>query len=150
MHEPVLQRAESLGRYKGRFRLLVLPNDDPGYAIRVDERTTGGAAARYVELDGAGGYAPGRIGTERRFGIDRDDMEAIERALKRVRLDSLQPDYSSEGESDDGTITICVHGTRFAFERVTRAGTSFVTRSVCDLTPEMRNLLNVLRPLTQR
>ena len=152
MDEPVLAGPDDLGRFRSRFRVLVLPNSSRGWSVRIDERSTGEAIVTYVELDGAGGYAPGRVARRGRSTIDGEDMAELRSELRRTRFPELpmqEPPRSAERCQDENgcTITICIHATHFVFERLERTERRFVERSSCEMEPGLRRLVALVSRL---
>jgi hypothetical protein len=154
MDEPVLAGPDDLGRFRSRFRLLVLPNSDPGWTIRIDERSTGDGIVTYVRLDGAGGYAPGNVAERHRSTIDRADMALLRSELRRLRFSQLPaeepPPPQQECGEDECTISICFHATKYVFERIDRDGRHFVARNACEMEPGLQRLYELLMPLRER
>ena len=156
MDEPVLAEPDDLGRFRSRFRLLVLPSSYPGWMIRIDERSTGEAIVTFVELDGAGGYAPGTVARRHRSAIDRDDVEVLQSELRRMRFSELpmeQPPAAPAEQCEDEAgcmITVCAHATNFVFERLDRGGRHFVERSGCEMETDLRKVVALLSPLRER
>jgi hypothetical protein len=137
MREPILSRPGDRGHFRQRFRLLVLPSFDPAYAIRLDETASGGRL-RYVKLSGRGGYAPGRIATQRWISLDSEDARVISGVIDRLGLERLTPGSGPrpsqiDPETGEELFTACFDGTRFVFELVNERGSWFSTRHECDM-----------------
>lgn len=132
-----------------RLRLLVLPSFDPGYAIRIDESESGGLVS-FVELSGAGGYAPGRV--RRRAGarlsatVMRDLRRLVEQsglAFAPARAPPPKPVQTAEGPMHVSSFD----GTAYVFELADRAGNRFVHRGRSELSPGLRSLVKGLESL---
>jgi hypothetical protein len=159
MGEPILSRSGDRQRFRRRFRMLVIPHYSRPWAVRIDERNTGGAMVRRVELDGPGAARmPRSIRRQKRFGIGRDDIAALELrfALARLRDFALleEPPTPPVPEIDPATgevreheIAICFHGTQYVFELVDEAGYHMIQRSRCHMPPELLELIRTLRRL---
>lgn len=154
MREPILAGPGTLGRFHRRFRLLVLPTFDHGYAIRVDEDEDG-ADLHFVRLSGRGGYAPGHVATRGQRRLDRETAARVDRAVDQSGVANLpwlapppQPATLPSGEQE---IQVCGDGTDFVFETVDAGGSHFVTRS-CGISPELlalaRQIEAVASPLS--
>jgi len=150
MHEPVLSRPGGRGPYRRRFRILVLPDYAPGYAIRVDESAVGGWM-RFVRLNGSGGYAPGRIARQRRLTMSRHDMRSLNRTIHASGLIGMAaeaPPYeesSPDPVTGERTIEICLHATYYVFELIDEGENRFVVRDSCDMPEGLRILIDELR-----
>jgi hypothetical protein len=147
MNEPVLRRPQDRGRFRSRFRMLVLPSFQPAYAVRVDVRGTGDALVRTVELSGAGGYSPGHVARQRTYRLDKEDVEALFSAIEAAELRDLDADFRWEAVVPDGEPAICVDGVQYVFELAERAGSRFVTRDWCELGGELTALIRTVERL---
>lgn len=145
MAEPILSRPGDLGHFRQRFRLMILPTFQHGYAIRIDE-TALEARVRIVQLSGRGGYSPGHVASVRTLTLDRAGMAEVDRLIADARLAGEAPDASPPGDvvNADGsqTITICADGTEFVFELVNRSGSHFVARHDCTINRALLLLAN--------
>lgn len=153
MGEPILSRPGDLGRFHSRLRLLVLPTFRPGYAIRVDESGSGGEVS-FVELDGRGGYAPGRVRRRFHYRLTPVEMRDVHRVVRQFGLASApavappapaEPEFTPDGEQ---IVHFCGDVTSFVIELANASGSHFVLRSQCDASPEMLALANELLSLT--
>lgn len=161
MGEPILWRPGDRERFRRRLRILVIPHYSRPWALRIDERGTGDAWVRRVQLDGPGAGRPRGVARQDRFRIERADLLALERGFRVADLRSFTPEDDREGwqgpeptEPEDETvgddmraITICLHATQYVFELVDSAGYHMVTRSACDLPEALRRLLRSVEPL---
>lgn len=150
MREPALSPPAGLHPYRRRFRLLVLPNYAPAYAIRVDETAAGGRV-RVVGLDGAGGYAPGRIARQRSSALSRTEMRSLNDLVNASGLpgmaDGRPPPVEPRPDPETGEtrLVICLHATYYVFELLDGAGRRFVVRDACDMPEELGTLVEDLR-----
>jgi hypothetical protein len=132
MNEKPLPLEAGIGR---RFRLLVVPNSQPAFAIRIDFQSDGVASLRWVELDGLGGYAPGKIRQEGRRMLTPIESRRITASLGEAGLGSLSRERSAElvTTNRDGsqTLTFCHHATHFVFEEFGASGHHYVQREIC-------------------
>jgi hypothetical protein len=150
MREPVLSHPGGLGRYRHRFRMLVLPNNDPAYAIRIDE-SQGGGRIRIVRLDGSGGYAPGRIARQRRLILTRDDVRALRETIRASGLAGMavrpppRQDSAPDPVTGERLFRICFHATYYVFELVAGRGSRFVVRNECEMPDALRTMIGELR-----
>lgn len=155
MGEPILSRPGDRMEFRRRFRMLVLPHYSRPWALRIDERRGGDAWVRTVELGGPGAGPPREISRQDRFRIGRAALGSIERSFRLSELRRLAPQEPPDPEpepvagqdGDSRTIVICLHATQYVFELVDAAGYHIVTRSACDLTPELGTLIRSLQPL---
>lgn len=119
-----------------RFRLTVLPTFTPGFSARIDKQSGGRVRLHWVILDGAGGYAPGKVADSGDRLLDAREVFLLDRALRRANLGDLPvreppPTERIDPKTGATTITICADGTAWLFELLTENGPSFVYRSFC-------------------
>jgi hypothetical protein len=149
MGEPNLSRPGARERFVTRLRLLVLPSFDSGYAIRIDE-SAGGAAVSVVELNGRGGYEPGRVRKRTNSRLPATRMRALHRLIGQSGLASA-PRHAPPPEpvqTPEGPMYVSsFDGTAFMFELVDRNGSRFVLRHQSELTPGLRALVDELQSL---
>jgi len=136
MREPSISSVGKLQGFQTRFRLLVVPNYDPARAYRIDLTRGGSARLRWVQLDGAGGYLPGRIAKHGSRVLTRPELEAFRTALKSAALHLLRREPESEAEPT----TICLHATHYVFEQLDEQGHHFVTRENCEVEESLQRL----------
>lgn len=148
MNERPLSAAADFERLRRSFRLLVLPNSDPGFAYRIDVRADGNAMLRWVSLNGAGGYAPGTIEEEGTRALRPRELQIFAAALHEAALGSREreAELNDSVTNPDGTqtFTICLHATRYVFEQVDEAGRQFVHRPSCYLEEPLERLVRAL------
>lgn len=133
MHEPSFEPESSLGEFRSRFRLLVLPTFTAGFAARIDEDRSGRAILHWVILDGAGGYGPGRVASRGERVLDQTETASLAMAidaakLNRISLEDGRYGPPTQDERGNTTIRMCVDGTAFVFERRKADGRSFTDR----------------------
>ena len=157
MGERPLATAADLEGFRHRFRLLVLPNDHPAFAYRVDVKADGSTLMRWARLDGAGGYAPGNVATQGSRPLRPRELRRLTAALEEAALGSRPRKIRDDGlvQNADGTtsLVICLHATHYVFEQLDEEGRRFVSRRSCDLEPPLHRLARVLyrlRPLGRR
>ena len=138
MNEPSLSGSGSRRHYRQRFRMLVLPNDHPAYAVRVDEGRTGKAVGRFVILDGAGGYSPGRVADEADFVLNPTRKRRLAAALAASGIRTAPRVLPLQTRGNE--TLICGHATVFVFELIDAQGTHIVTRD-CDLAGGLLDLM---------
>jgi hypothetical protein len=124
MREPTLSSPSNLGGYTERFRLLVLPTFEPARSYRIDWLENGKAKVRWVQLDGAGGYDPGKIKCQGTRTLGSDETRALRMAFEAVDLFSLP----TADELQKKSSTFCFDGTALVFERLNKSGRQFLTR----------------------
>lgn len=157
MREPALRDRDDLGGYRRRFRLLVLPSFTPAYAYRVDERAGGRATLRWVMLDGAGGYRPGRVAHRGNRLLTASEADELWRAITDAGLNALPRRHGMERGvlSDDDAIIVCGDGIQYVLELLDRDRAVFLTRHQCEIrgVATLERLLDVtsrLQPMPQR
>jgi hypothetical protein len=145
MGEPVLSSLDDHHAFRSRFRMLVLPTFWPASAIRVDE-TEAGAEARFVRLNGRGGYAPGRVARQRTWRPSHAMVRELHRRWRLAALTSLSavPPPRPPG---DQTIVMCADGTYFVFELVDASGSHVVARSQCEMSRALWELMRRMEHL---
>jgi hypothetical protein len=131
MREPTLRGPRSLAGNRRRFRLLVLPSFSPAYAYRVDEDARGRHILTWVMLDGAGGYAPGRVAGRESRPLSASEAEGLQRAIDNARLADLPRQHVTGSDGDD--IIVCADGTQYVLELLGPTETVFLTRHRCEL-----------------
>jgi hypothetical protein len=149
MDEPILSRPGALGRFNMRLRILVLPTFQHGYAIRIDE-SAGGGLVSFVELTGAGGYAPGQVRRRTAFHLTAAEMRDVHRLVRQAGLESAPasvPEPPPIDTPDGQIVTVCADGTGYVVELVDRRGSRFVHRSDCGIAPPFQMLVNELLTL---
>ncbi|HYI49756.1 MAG TPA: hypothetical protein VEX35_14960 [Allosphingosinicella sp.] len=149
MREPVLSQPNGLGRFRRRFRMLVLSHRQPSYAIRVDASSVGGLM-HIVSLDGNGDHQPGRIARQRRLNLSGDDVRALDNIIAGSGLAGMPaeaPPYDEpvpDPATGETTIRLCHHATYFVFELVTERASRFVVRDACEIAGGLRTLIGEL------
>ncbi len=134
MREPALRGPSALSNHRRRFRLLVLPSFAPAYAYRVDEDARGSTIVHWVILDGAGGYAPGRIAERGSRPLSASEAQGLQRAIAEARLPDLPRQFGiGEATGGDDAIILCADGTQYVLELLEPNGTVFLTRHQCEL-----------------
>lgn len=118
------------------FRLTVLPSFEPAYAIRVDRRADQSYDLYWVVLDGAGGYAPGKIARKGSRRLNGREIRKLGSAINDAHLEtqSMQeppPPHGRDPKTGDEFLTVCADGTAFVFELVSKDRRSFVERTFC-------------------
>ncbi len=143
MREPPLSSEADLAGYRERFRLLVLPTFQPAYAYRIDVRQDGTAVLRWARLNGAGGYAPGRLARQGSRPLRAEELQAWREALAAATLGSLTQDERGPVEREDGSIVICPDATTSIFEYLDRSGRTYVAR-YCEIEAPLLRLESVV------
>ena len=148
MGERPLAGTADLRGLRARFRLLVLPNYGRARAYRFDERADGSVALRAVQLDSPGGYAPGKVASERRLVLAPAEARRLARAVARAGLGARprEPRFEGVVENADGsqTLTLCLHATHYVLERLTAEGRVFLSRDACEVEPPQRRLIDAV------
>ena len=99
-------------------------------------------------LDGAGGYAPGRVQATGYRQLTASEEERLTRLLERANLASLPMEERRPVELPDGRIIVCADGTNYVFEELVYGRRSFVERRFCGRSdPELVALINHLEEL---
>jgi hypothetical protein len=142
MREPVLSSPSNLGGYTERFRLLVLPTFEPGRSYRFDWLENGEAEVSWVQLDGAGGYDPGRIDCKGGRTLAAVEARTLRTELEAVDLFSLPTADELQKESS----TACFDGTALIFEHLSEGSRLFITRH-CHVEPEVERLSRKVQEL---
>jgi len=130
MEEPSFSRADSLGEFRRRFRLVVLPSFHPAYAIRIDESRDGSAQVRIARLDQR--REGTRIAESESFVLAAAALQPVDEAIDAAAL------RSRRGEPSSGS---CTDGVTFVFELVDEAGRVFVHRHQCSLNATLLRLV---------
>lgn len=132
MREPTLASASDLKGFRQRFRLVILPSFRPAYAYRIDERYDGRTSLRRVRLDGAGGYAPGRVEATSTRALTATEASEWTSVLGQAVLPELErtkpPELVREADGTEA-IVVSADGTTFVFELLNAEGRNFVVRS---------------------
>lgn len=128
-----------------RFRLLVLPSFRPAFSARVDVSASGNATLSWTKLDGAGGYAPGKIATAGRRELSSSEARDFRARLADARLGEESQDWKNPTRVVDGkeVIVVCADGTQAVVEQVDLAGHRLITRHGCD--PKSLGLASLIR-----
>lgn len=131
-----------LGDFVYRFRYLVLPSFEPAYAVRIDEDRVGGLHMTWTLLDGAGGYAPGRVQETGYRQLTQSEAQQLIRLLERTDLANLQMEEGPPEPRSDGRIVVCADGTTYVFEELAQGRRNFVERRFCGRSdPELVALI---------
>lgn len=150
MGEPILSRAGDRGRYNMRLRMLVLPSFEHGFAIRIDESASG-ALVSFVEITGAGGYAPGRVGRRASYRLTATEMRDVHHLVRDSGLASAPPwappPPPVEAAGGGQIVTVCADATHYVLELADRNGSRFIERSDCDLPRVFQTLVREMLTL---
>lgn len=112
-------------------RLLVLPSFAPAVAVRIT-RAGDGATAVTTLLDGAGGYAPGKVAATRTRRIRPAELARFDALLSGARM----------GKRDGSDTLVCLDGTQYVVERRDAAGHHLVSRHRCALDDGLRRAID--------
>lgn len=74
LQEPSLYELKSNPKATA-FRFLYLRNFEPPIAIRIEAQTGGAGVVHFKATDGSVGYKPGKLVTEKRVKLDKDQMQ---------------------------------------------------------------------------
>jgi hypothetical protein len=117
MREPSLLSISQEGASAEQYRLLVLPSFSPGYAIRVTHKFDGDSEIKYTELDGAGGYEPGKISKQSVREIPQQQVDDLKETFEAINFWGLPTELDRSPKPGE-VIHVCTDGTRFVFETV--------------------------------
>ena len=120
-------------------RLLVLPSFFPSVAVRI-ERAAGHATAVTTLLDGAGGYAPGKVAAARTRRVPPDELARFDALLGSTRIGERGTRFVRDGQD----AVICLDGTQYVVERRDAAGHRLVSRHQCELDDGSRQAIEGL------
>lgn len=130
------------------FRFLALPNRQGAFAFRVEFRSKGSALLRWVELDGYGGYAPGKILQEGRRDLRPAERRRLAEALAKAALSSRPREWDGDEitTNADGSqsLVMCHHATHYIFEEVEAGGRHYVQRRNCWVEEPLEQLKDEL------
>ena len=146
MGEPVLASSRDLDGFIRRFRLTALPSFRPGLAIRVDQRTDGGANLHWVVLDGAGGHALGKVAKHGDRPLSREEVARLASMIERAKLDEKPQEEKAvetgHSVTGDRGLRICGDGTAWIFEDLQPTNRDFVERNFCYADdPDLKRLI---------
>ncbi|WP_263379487.1 hypothetical protein [Granulicella paludicola] len=82
------------------YRFLWLRTFHHPIAVRLDIRPNGAGALTTKITDGAGGYAPGKLITDKTINLSKDDVDTVLDNIQRTKFWSLPTSEKSYG--DDG------------------------------------------------
>jgi hypothetical protein len=134
MGEPVLASSRDLDGFIRRFRLTALPSFRPGLAIRVDQRTDGGANLHWVVLDGVGGHALGKVAKHGDRPLSREEVARLASMIERAKLDekpqeekAVETGHSVTGDRGLASAVMARHG----YSKTCSQHRDFVERNFC-------------------
>ncbi len=130
MGEPSFETPSSIQGFRSRFRITAYPNSLPAYAVRIDEFSDGTFITRWTILDGAGGYRPGSLAAEGNRVLGGNDPATFQELLTKANL-MARPMEEPKQKPEQGTISLCLHGTHWTFELLTAAGHHLLERDFC-------------------
>lgn len=140
MQEPILLPPAPFGGFRSRYRLLVLPSFSPSTAIRIDELPGGRYLETTTQLDGRGGYDPGRIARTWTRLVSAAEIAMLRQALEAARIDSVSAEPAFSWGHPFGR-PMCLDGTQFLIETRTPNSYAFVTRHQCQTNSTYREAL---------
>jgi hypothetical protein len=149
MGEPVLSHPGGLGRYRRRFRMLVLSHYRPGFAMRIDASSMGGVM-HLVSVNGSSADEPDPVARRRRLPLSGDDVRALNNMIDSSGLAGMaaeSPPYQEpvpDPATGTTTIQLCVHATYYVFEQVSERGSRFIVRDTCEMPDGLRTLIDEL------
>ena len=141
MGEPSLWELSKRGTDAKTYRLLVIPTRWPAFAARLVVQSDGSGKIHISELDGAGGYDPGKLKNKRTVDVSADKVLALDGLFEKVGFwtDRIGPETKEWDGCRDGVIHV--------LEGVQRENYKLVTRSHCVVENDVRRLLYALADL---
>ncbi|HEY5721781.1 MAG TPA: hypothetical protein VIT45_05615 [Allosphingosinicella sp.] len=149
MGEPVLSQPESLGGFRQRIRMLVVPGHGHPYAVRIDVTKSGMADVRVVRLEGSGDDPPPRIREQETFTLGPYEVGEVDRVIRAARLQAA-PRTVADKPDPPGYIYVCVHPCSYVVESVTEKSSYFVVRNECNVSPRFKKLVSEIDSLRRR
>jgi hypothetical protein len=101
MNEPSLWEASRRDPVIIAYRFLWLPTRERPVAVRI-EKTRNGATVSLLQLDGAGGYEPGKVVMNKRVPISQKEWDHLKTLIRRAGIWSMPTrimDLGFDGES---------------------------------------------------
>ena len=150
MGEPIFSRLGPGANRVLRLRLLVRPDREAPYVIRIDEAADGRARLAIARLDGFSLRRRGRVVRQPDAILAAARLAPIHAALARAALPSLpvqgreRPPRMVNGMQE---LVLCAHSTYFLFELADATGLYQVDRDPCALEPRLAALAEALLDL---
>ncbi|WP_371229396.1 hypothetical protein [Roseovarius sp. 2305UL8-3] len=138
MGEPSLARTK-LDEGAVAVRLLVLPTFTPAFAIHFEKRVDGLTRLEATLLDGAGGYAPGRVDQRYSRELPRSDLDEVLKHLEQLSL--------MNGGQIERRDAACSDGTQFVLEIARQAYFHAVDVHHCQALPPVWALIDEILAL---
>lgn len=133
MGEPSLWQLSKHDRNARVYRVLRLPSFSPALAARLVVQSDGSGTAEITELDGAGGFEPGK------------PMRRLSRDLAPSQVRDLDALFDRSGfwtgRIETGRFGGCTDGTQFVLEALSLGSYKLISRHECSMEDDVRAIL---------
>ena len=142
MGEPSLWQLSKRDRDARVYRVLKLPSFSPALGSRLVVQSDGSGKAEITELDGHGGFEPGK------------PMRKLSRHLVPDQVGDLNALFDQSGFWTDRIATDggagCTDGTQFVIEALSRGNYKLITRDECSMEDGVRAILRAFPAMSVR
>ncbi len=103
----------------------------------------GDATVVVSQLDGAGGYAPGKLRDQAEHAVAAGDLRPLGKLIREASLWQLPTDKPAGPDSD-----ICTDGIEYVFEHRGPDGYRLIQRGTCEMDESLYAIVHAWRGVT--